>query len=141
MTNDLREQVQAIQHSMVESGAECFLESELDDLRCLIRLTIEFFHYLQGEDLSPLVEDQVNYVCESVFSGVDSFCAVSIACRVMSGARDSKLSQGIWSIESLKEEFISLYREFPSETDFEKRCGLPLDLFKLQIVFAGLSYE
>ena len=127
---------------MVESGRSYFIESELEDMRVLIRLTVEFFHYLQGEDLSPGVEDKVRYVCDSVFSGIDSFGLVHFAYRFMAGARITTLAPGGKSIDSLKEEFISRYREFSQGQgqDFEFQCRLLLDLFKLQIVFAGLSY-
>ncbi len=134
------ERVRAIQASMVESGRSYFLESELDDLRGLIRLTIEFFYHLRGEDSAPLVEDNLRYVCDSVFSGVDSFGLVSAAYRVLPGARSSTLTGNVKSIDSLKEEFVSKYYEFSDETDFEKRCRILLDLFKLQIIFAGLVY-
>lgn len=134
------EQVRAIQASMVESGRSYLLESELDDLCCLIRLTVEFFHYLQGEEFAPLVEDNLRYVCDSVFSGVDSFGLVSAAYRVLPGARQTTLAWDGKSVDSLKEEFVSKYSEFSDETNFEKRCRLLLNLFKLQIVFAGLLY-
>jgi hypothetical protein len=134
------ERVRAIQASMVESARSYFLESELDDLRCLIRLTIEFFHHLQGEHFAPLIEDNLRYVCDSVFSGVDSFGLVSAAYRALPGARSTTVTRDVKSIDSLKEEFVSKYREFSDETDFEKRCRILLDLFKLQIVFAALQY-
>ena len=79
MKYTLVEDLRAIQDSMVETGRACLSDLELDDLRCLIRLTVEFFHYLQGEDLAPFVEDKLRYVCDSVFSGMDSFRLVSAA--------------------------------------------------------------
>jgi hypothetical protein len=88
------EQVRAIQASMVESGRSYLLETELEDLRCLVRLTAEFFHYLQGEKFAPLVEDNLRYVCDSVFSGVDSFGLVSAAYRVLPGARQNHACVG-----------------------------------------------
>ena len=140
MSNALVEQVRAIQASMVESSGGILLESELDDMRCIIRLTVEFFHYLQGEDVVPFVENKLRYLCDSVFSGVDSFGLVSAAYRTLPDARATTLASGAKSTDSLKEEFAFKYREFSEEMDFEKRCRLLLDLFKLQIVFAGLSY-
>lgn len=38
-----------------------------------------------------------------------------------------------------KDEFMSRYHTFLAQTDFETKCRLLLDLFKLQIVFAGPS--
>ena len=134
-----KEQALAIQTSMVESARSLFLESELDDLRCLIRLTVEFFHNLQAED--SLTKDDLRYVCDSIFSGVASFGLVSAAYRVLPGSQHCTLAWDGKSIDSLKAAFLNKYREFFDETDFERRCRLLLDLFKLQIVFAGLSYE
>jgi len=135
------EQTHAIQASMLESARSCFLESELDHLRCLIRLAVEFSYYLKTEDVTSLVSGDLRYVCDSIFSGVDSFGLVSAAYRDLPGARASDLVWDGESIGSLKEDFLRRYREFCDETDFEKRCRILLDLFKLQIVFAGLSYE
>jgi hypothetical protein len=140
MGNTLVEQVKAIQASMTESGQKVFLDSELEHLRVLIRLTVEFLRALQAEDVTPLVGEELRYVCDSVFSGVDSFGMVTAVYRLLPGARPTTLASGWKSTESLKEEFVFKYREFSDEMDFEKRCRLLLDLFKLQIVFAGLSY-
>jgi hypothetical protein len=144
MSDVLVKEVRAIQADMVESAAESnFSESELDDLRGTIRLTVEFSHYLGGWDPLPNipgVKEKAMYVCESVFSGVDSFASVNMAYDVLRGARPSALAPGAKSTESLKEEFALKYGEFIEEKDFMPRCRLLLDLFKLQIVFAGLSY-
>src|ERR1700723_2807657 len=105
MSNTIVEQVHAIQASMVESGGSCFVGSELDDMRCLIRLTVEFFHHLQGEDMAPLVEDKLRYVCDSVFSGVDSFGLVSAAYRALPSACPTTLALGGKSTDSVNEEF------------------------------------
>jgi hypothetical protein len=45
------------------------------------------------------------------------------------------------STMSLKKQFLSWFHEFEIETSFEKKCRLLLDLFKLQIVFAGVLYD
>ena len=129
-----------MQASMVEAGRPLLLESEFDDLRTLVRLTVEFYHYLLGEDPAPGVEDKTRYVCESVFSGVDSFDLVSAAYRRSPREESTTVGSGVASIEALKDDFFSRYGRFSAETNFERRCRLLLDLFKLQIVFAGLSY-
>ena len=141
MSDVLVNEVRAIQADMLESAAgSSFSESELDHLRGIIRLTVEFSHYLEGWDPAPNVENKVSYVCESVFAGVDSFEMVSWAYAVLQGACPSELAPGAKSIDSLREEFTLKYGEFIEEGDFERRCRVLLDLFKLQIVFAGLSY-
>jgi hypothetical protein len=135
------EEVLAIQAPMLEAGRPHFSESELDDLRVLIRLAVEFSHHLDEHAMSPLDTSELRYLGESIFSGVDSFCAVSIAYGVMSGGTKSTLHRdGTW-VASLKQEFDARFHDFLIEPSFEERCRLVLDLFKLQIVFAGLSYD
>jgi hypothetical protein len=135
-----RAEVDAIQASMVE-GASHFLDSQFDDLRCVIRLTVEFFHRLQRVDIDSIDDDSLLYWGGSVFSGVDSFTSLSQAYRVTAGATRSALPQRVTSRAALKEEFTAMYREFAGETNFEKRCRLLLDLFKLQIIFVGMTYD
>jgi hypothetical protein len=46
----------------------------------------------------------------------------------------------ISSRESFKTQFVSMFKEFTEEVNFENKCRLLLDLFKLQIIFVGISY-
>ena len=135
-----RVEVDAIQASMLE-GASHFLDSELDDLRCVIRLTVEFFHSLQRVDIDSIDDESLRYWGGSVFSGIDSFTSLCQAYRTTEGQTRSELPQRVTSRAALKEEFSAMYREFAGENNFEKRCRLLLDLFKLQIIFAGMTYD
>ena len=135
------DQVRAIQASMVEAGSRIFAGPELDGMRCLIRLTVEFHHFLRGDAVvAAFIDDKVGYICESVFSGVDSFALMGHAYGALPGARPTTLAAGAKSAESVREEFLAKYIEFASAEDFDLRCRLLLDLFKLQLVFAALSY-
>jgi hypothetical protein len=135
-----RAEVDAIQASMLEQASH-FLDSELDDLRCVIRLTVEFFHSLQRVDIDSVNDFSLEYWGGSVFSGIGSFTSLSQAYRSTKGATRSTLPQRVTSRAALKEEFTAMYREFAGETNFEKRCRLLLDLFKLQIIFVGMTYD
>jgi len=44
-------------------------------------------------------------------------------------------------MKALAESFIAVYRQFAQEKNFEKKCRLLIDLFKLQIIFVGLTYD
>ena len=121
--------------------ASHFLDSELDDLRGVIRLTVEFFHRLQRVDIDSIDDESLQYWGGSVFSGVDSFTGLCSAYRTTAGQTRSKLPQRVTSRAALKEEFSAMYREFAGGNNFEKRCRLLLDLFKLQIIFAGMTYD
>jgi hypothetical protein len=159
------ERVQEIQASMVESAESRFDESELGHLRCLIRLAVEFHDYLehgsvkvarsmlqgphakyvpdaQSASADPFNKYDLGFMCESVRSGVDSFCTLSTSYRMLDGATGSKVE---WSMISSKElfraNFAAMFRKFTEEMNFESKCRLLLDLFKLQIVFAGICYN
>ena len=159
MKDDPREHVHAIQTFMVESAKSCFSDSELDDLRDLIELTVEFHDFLQygHSDLRGQLkyymhsldldahfhpdEAEREYAIHSIFSGIDSFCRVNVAYRILVGATKSKIDWGMISMQSLKELFNSTFHRFDLEAHFEKKCRLLLDLFKIQIVFAGMLYD
>jgi hypothetical protein len=138
-----REEVLAVQASMAEVGQACdFLDSQVEHLLVLTRLTVEFAHYLEGPDSSSFddPEMELTYANHSTFASVESFMLMSQAYRMLPEPKESTLVWGDASIESLKKVFSAKYREFRAEVNPEHRCRLLLDLFKLQIVFAGVSY-
>ena len=130
------EEVRLIQESMLKPARSIFLESEIDDLSCVIRLTVEFFHHAQRID--SMDRGEIRYLCESIFSGLESFCVLAAAGRSAWG--ESNAPPVGATVASVKASFLSKYGDFIDEADFQRRCRLLLDLFKLQIVFAGLSY-
>lgn len=142
MKENIKDHVQMIQSSMVESARSVFAEPELDDLRCLIRITVEFFEFSKSTDLEkPNDNSGLKYCMESVFSGIDSFLSVSAAYRVLVGTTDNSLEWNMSSVPSIKKQFDSMFSAFVVEKRFEKQCRLLLDLFKIQIVFAGMLYD
>jgi hypothetical protein len=165
MDDDLIRRVKEIQFSMVESAKSFFDESDLGHLRCLIRLAVEFHDYLEHGSVDiatrlldgpfakyvpdahsasgdPFNKYDLEYTCASIRSGVPSFCLLSDRCRVIDGATASRVGWGVISSRELfKKEFISMFNNFTEEVNFERKCRLLLDLFKLQIVFAGISFS
>lgn len=160
MKNNTKRQIQEIQTSMIEGAKLCFSGLEQEHLRCIIRLTGEFNNYLQNgnpqlrtialqhsqsDNLqvppNQLELNDLKYSIESIFSGIDSFLSVGAAYRVLVGASSSEIEWGMVPMTSLKEQFFSLYDQFTMEANFEKKCRLLLDLFKIQIVFAGVFYD
>jgi hypothetical protein len=165
MDDDLIIRVKEIQSSMVESAKSCFSEPELGHLRCLIRLAVEFHDYLehgsadvatrlldgplakyvadaQSASADPFNKYDLEYTCGSIRSGVPSFCLLSDRYRVMAGATGSRVEWGmISSRELFKKHFISMFNNFIEEVNFVSKYRLLLDLFKLQIVFAGISFS
>ena len=162
--SDVFRRVKEIQASMAESAKSLLDESELAHLRCLIRLTVEFHDYLEhgrieiatsilngphakyvpdaenaGRD--PFNKYDLEYVCESVRSGIESFCTLNTSYRMLDNSTNSKVEWStISSKESFKANYASMFNRFTQEANFETKCRLLLDMFKLQIVFAGISY-
>jgi hypothetical protein len=170
MNDNVTKRAKEIQASMLESAKSCFDETELGHLRFLIRLAVEFENYLEHGSVEiarsmqqqpyvgltsaefrkdvrnassdPFNKYDLGYVCESIFSGVDSFWDLSTTYRRSVGATDSKIKWGmVSSRESFKANFVSMFNKFTEEVNFENKCRLLLDLFKLQIVFVGISYN
>ncbi len=163
MNNDVTTRVKEIQTSMVAAAESCFDESELDHLRGTIRLTVEFHDYLehgsvkvaqglkdgphadyfkdlQSASADPFNKYDLQWVCDSIRAGVDSFCALNAGYRILNGATDSNLKWSmISSKETFKSEFLLMFNQFTEEADFEGKCRLLLDLFKLQMIFAAFS--
>jgi hypothetical protein len=129
--------VRLTQASMIQSVQDCFSESEIDHLRCVVRLTIEFHYYLQLACGHSYCSE---YVSESIFAGIDSYQSLTHGYNVLVGAMESQLEWRALSLSSLKERFAALFDQFDKEGIFEKKCRYLLDLFKLQIVFAGIVY-
>ena len=162
--------VKEIQASMVESAKSYFDDSELGHLRAVIRLTLEFHDYLEHGSVEivrgiqqqpyigltsaefrndvrnassdPFNKYDLGYVCESILSGVDSFWDLSTTYRRSVGAIDSQVDWSmISSRESFRTQFLSMFDKFTEEVNFESKFRFLLDLFKLQIIFAGVSYN
>lgn len=165
MDDDVIKRVKEIQTSMVGSARSRLNETELGHLRAVIRLTVEFSDYLENGSVDiaastlhgplakyvtdarsastdPFNKHDLRFACESIRSGVNSFCVLSASYRVLDGATDSRVEWGVISSrESFKTQFVSMFNNFAEEVNFESKCRLLLDLFKLQIVFAGISYD
>ena len=123
-----------------ESAKPGFNEADLSSLYTLINLTVEFQIYLQATNILERERNDVVYACESIFSGIESFVVVNNSYKILVGSMTGELEWNLTNLGSLKERFIPLYQEFLAESAFERKCRLLLDLFKLQIVFAGMSF-
>jgi len=102
----------------------------------------EFRNDLRSASADPFNKYDLGYICESILSGVDSFWDISTTYRRSVGATDSTVEwDSISSRESFKTHFVLMFNRFVKDAQFESKCRLLLDLFKLQIVFVGLSYD
>jgi hypothetical protein len=127
---------------MVDAAESCFEPSELDHLRVLVRLTMEFRQYLQRESVEMAdIHYSNQYVSESIFSGLDSFRSVTHAYQVLVGARDSAIDWSAISKSSIERKFLSTFESFEQAQIFEDKCRILLDLFKLQLAFEAILYD
>lgn len=141
MRDDQVERVRAIQLSMDESARPAFDDEDIQHLHVLVRLTVRFHDYLSSAPPSDDPFRDLNYVIDSVFFNVDSFRRVMQVYGVLVGSTTSTIDWNAISIRSLKDEFVSVYQAFVTQTIFESKCRLLLDLAKLQIAFAGAFYD
>ncbi len=150
--------INSIRCSLVEAAKSCFGESELRHLETLIRITVEFDVFLESNDIlfnkraEGLTgnndydfgiyrqDPKLMYSIETIFSGIDSFCSVIAAYKILVGAVEGRINFEALSVQLFKYRFMHLFKEFCDETVFEKKCRMLLDLFKMQIVFAGILY-
>ena len=128
-------EMKALQRSMGHAAGSSFSTSQLEALYVIIRITLEFHGDLKNKNVS-------NYTAASVFSGIDSYLSLTHAYGILKRAeRQSQLQWKGLSPVLLKQEFSKLYRKFVSAKAFELRARLLLDLFKLQIAFAAITYD
>lgn len=137
--------VQAIQHEMEKSARPGFDDKDIENLGILIRVTVEFHDYLRSVPPWPQFPDDpfhdMTYAIDKILFNIDSFRIVLHAYGVLVGSAQSRIDWDEVGVQSLKDRLLSLYSEFVAETKFENKCRLLLDLFKLQIVFAGAFYD
>ena|SRR5579864_1064915 len=145
MQDDEIERIRAIQQSMEEPARLRFMDEDFQQLRVLVRLTVEFHDYLTATPPWPAFPDDpfhdMTYTIDKVLFNIDSFRTVIHSYGILVGATRSTIDWKVINVQSLKDEFISIYDAFVAETNFESKCRLLLDLVKLQIVFAGAFYD
>jgi hypothetical protein len=135
---DHRSDIRHLQAEMEASARSCFVESEIEHLSTVIRLIAESAAMPSHEQMS---DRDKRYTSDSVFSGVDSFCIVNSAYSVLVGAEKSTLRWHECAYETLESVFQDLYRKLLEEEDFTRQCRIVLDLFRIQIVVAVVSYD
>ena len=121
MNDELVKRVQAGQAAIVEAARSTFAEAELDHLRAIVRLTLEFEDHLRHER-TPLETRDPRH-------------------RTLSSSTTSGIDWSAMSASWLREEFRARLSQFEIEARFDVKCRLLLDLFELQIVFAGILHD
>jgi hypothetical protein len=145
METDYERQLKTLRLSMEESARPGFDDGDIENLRILIRLAVDFYYYLNSTPPWPHFPDDpvqdMMYKIDSIFFNVDSFRGVMRAYGILVGATKTTIDWEAIHVGSLKSEFVSVYTAFIGATDFETKCRLLLDLMKIQIVFGGAFYD
>jgi hypothetical protein len=135
--DDLIAEVKRLQDSMGHAEPSWCTTSDRDGLRGLIRLTVETKHFFDTQK-APEYRD-LRYQCESTFAAISSMSFQRVAAIYrLAGHQAPAMTV---DVDSIKEMFASKYLAFCGETDFDIRCCLLLDLFRLQIIFAAINYR
>jgi hypothetical protein len=139
---DYRERVQSIMLTMERHAPPSFDGEEIQSLRILVRVAVQFYNYLNW---SPSIGDDVHaemcYVLDRTFVHFDSFLMIMHAYGILEGSMVSTLDWNIVNIHTLRDKYLKVFDSFVQEETFVKKCRLLLDLVKLQIVFAGAFYD
>ena len=145
MEDDEYQLVEKILASMVEQAEGDLDDKEVENLGILIRLCVQFYNFLTARGRWPVFPDpfhNMTYEVDSILWNVDSFLQlIRHTYGIMRGRTRTTVDWNAVSAQSLKDQYLSLYQEFIAETDFLKRFRLVLDLYKLQLVFAGIFYD
>jgi hypothetical protein len=138
LTDEAIKHVRRTQAFMVESAGSCFDEKDQENLRIVVRLTVEFYYFVQQNCTHQFCAE---YVSESIMCGFEWYSGLAHTYRILEDTIENTIDWSRISIPSLKEDFISMFRDFDKEIYFERKCRLLLDLFKLQMIFAAVFYE
>ena len=138
LTDEAVQHRKRLQCFMLESARPCFDDKDSESLGIIVRLVVEFYYYAQVNCTHRFCAE---YMSGSIRAGVDWFCDLTHMYRILEGSTPSSLDWNCISIPSLKAHFSEIFRDFDKEILFERQCRLLLDLYKLMIVFAGVSYD
>src|SRR5437868_5680366 len=100
MSNDQKQRVREIQLSMDESARPGFCDKDLEHLHVLIRLTVQFYDYLNSAPPSDDPFRDLNYVIDSLFFNLESFWVVTHSYGVLVGSTTSTIDWNAISIRS-----------------------------------------
>ncbi|MEQ1886859.1 MAG: hypothetical protein ABL967_17490 [Bryobacteraceae bacterium] len=131
------DEVKSIQTSVLTGAPDWLEPSTLGHVRCLIRLSVEFSYFLA--DFDSAGNEDFDYLAGSVFAGTESFQLVAMLVSVMGCETPNPLVGKQVSAKQMKDIFLRAYRELADSESFKNRCQLLLDLFRMQVVFVGLT--
>ncbi len=131
--------------AQAEGARPAFDDDDIQKLGNLIRLTVRFYHYLTSQGRWPAFPEDpwhdLTYVTEPIFWFADEFLDVLKKYDYVLGKVATTIDWDKVTGDSLRDRFLSMYPNFIAEKSFARKCRLLLDLYKLQIIFAGMYFE
>jgi hypothetical protein len=145
MNHEDHNSMEEIRDLMAVDARPGFSEADIEHLHVLIRLVTQFRDYLRSAApdlaISSSNFEETMYVIDAILFNVESFRKIMQSYSVLVGSEASTLSAKAITVASVGDQFLKLYDVFLHEAGFEPRCRLLLDMFKLEIVFAGAYYD
>jgi hypothetical protein len=142
----LPERVALVQIPILDAARAVFTDYEVQHLRAVIRLAVEFDDFLRVTDLEAIGSYELDYLSGSVFGGVPSLVAVADAYRTSAAVRagselDWNNFTDLRSPQEFRDHYFAKFERFSAERSFDGKCLLLLDLFKLQLFFVAIQFK
>ncbi|MEO8098469.1 MAG: hypothetical protein ABI811_12270 [Acidobacteriota bacterium] len=117
--------------------------SKLSDHLKKVNDLLDIFHSQNPEipDRGSTPEFEASYAAGSIFAGLQSFYTLHQTYGCLTDQLPATIGLPQLQGVDVKKEFTARYREFLTATGFSQRCRLLLDMYRLQIVFAGLAHS
>ena len=137
---ELHQLIKDQNEKMVLLAKSGYDESDMEDLLVLTHMAIEFYWWLKDANTDSLDRYEADENSETLFVAFDAFRHTYWAYDVLIGRVASNIDWGDISVPSLRKLIILTYERFDVESNFLKKCRFLLNLYKVELVFAGLMY-
>lgn len=114
---------------------------ESEDLQITVRITCEFFVFLQQSNDDPKLDD-AEYMAGTIRSGLDWFFSIAQTGSILTGL---KLQRGFGSklpstLSDLKASYETVFQQVLESTHCAKAIGLLLSLVQLMFLFMTVYF-
>jgi hypothetical protein len=145
MKEDEESVARAITDSMVREVGPELIARDLELIGELVEVCVQFDHFLTGRGRWPAFPEDpfhnMKYEVSGLLCHVNTFLSLVQLYGILTGSKRSTVDWTTVTTVSVKDRYLFAYQEFIDETHFVKKLRLLLDLYKLQLVFAGMFYD
>jgi len=113
----------------------------IDDLRVAVRISTEFHDYLAKQD-KDAAQTELEYVMNTIRSGIDSFFAVAFLARILEKRAFPDAGWGKDSdLDGLRTDYLARFKALPDVAlGFEERLKALLGLCQSQLLFLAKNF-